>query len=275
MPADLRELQRRFFELVTAPEDVPATLAKRQLPVESLHEILRGDEKLSPAARLDIYANMYFFRIRDVLRDDYEKVVKLVGDEAFHNLVTDYLVAHPPRHFSLRNAGRALPEFLRAHPLAEHRPYLADLARLERERIEVFDAADCATLDMESLRTRAPETFASLELQLIPACTTIAAEFAVDEAWQALDEDREPPALSRAPSTFAVWRNEPMTYHRALGPDEAALWPLLAGGVSFGIVCDRLTERHADEDVAPLAFQLLATWVNEGLLRAEEEEGEG
>ena len=75
-----------------------------------------ADAKLSAVDRLDVYANMYFFRMLDVLRDDYAKVVAVVGDDAFHNLVTDYLVACRPAHPSLREVGARLPGFLARHP---------------------------------------------------------------------------------------------------------------------------------------------------------------
>lgn len=270
--SSLRDVQRRFHELVTAPESVHKTLASRGSSVEELGRIIRGDGVLSAADRLDIYANMYFFRIRDVLRDDYPKVLALVGDDEFHNLATDYLAAHAPDHFSLRNAGKRLPDFIAGHRLSEQCSHLADLARLERERLEVFDAADAETLTMDELRARPPETFASLALELIPAHGTFETQFPVDEIWQALEDEQPPPAIAPQKTRFVVWRAEPMIYHRPLGDDEQALWPLLAGGVSFGVVCERLSERHPHEDVAPIAFQLLAAWVEEGLLRREEEE---
>src|SRR4029077_19404566 len=93
-----------------------------------------GDERASAIERLDVYANMYFFRILDALRGDYPKVLAVVGDDAFHNLATDYLQAHPSRHPSLRFVGAALPAFLRGHALAGPRPWLPGLAPLEWAR---------------------------------------------------------------------------------------------------------------------------------------------
>jgi hypothetical protein len=268
----LRALQRRFHELVTAAEGVPLLVDEGRVTVSELDAMVRGDTRLAAAQRLDIYANMYFFRIRDVLRDDHPKLVALIGDDAFHNLATDFLAAHPPEHFSLRNAGRKLPRFLDGHALIEPFPFIADLARLERQRLEVFDAADAELLTMESLRARAPATFAALSLELVPAQARVSARFAVDEAWQALDEGQPLPSLPPCPTELVVWRAEPMIYHRRLNSDEEALWPLLVAGVSFGVLCERLSERHPHEDVAPIAFQLLASWVEEGLLTSD---GEG
>ena len=114
--------------------------------------MVAGDARLSAVERLDVYATMYFVRIHDVLRDEYARTAAVLGGEAFHDLVTDYLQACPPAHPSLREAGARLPAFLAAHALAADRPWLAELARLERARLEVFDGPDAAPLSIAALR---------------------------------------------------------------------------------------------------------------------------
>ena len=146
----LAELQARFHALVTAPESVAATLAARGAQaVGDVHELVVGDARLSAVERLEIYANMYFFRIRDVLRDEFPRTAALLGDSTFHDLVVDYLAAIPPRHPSLREVGARLPAFLAAHSTARARPWLAELARLERTRLELVDAPDAETLTLD------------------------------------------------------------------------------------------------------------------------------
>ena len=126
-----------------------------------------GDARLSAVDRLDVYASMYFVRIHDVLREELARTAAAVGDEAFHDLVTDYLQACPPSHPSLREAGARLPAFLATHALAVDRPWLAELARLERARLEVFDGPDAEPVSIASLREVPPERFGALRLHLI------------------------------------------------------------------------------------------------------------
>ena len=85
-------------------------------------EMIAGDARLSPEARLDIYAEMYFFRIHDVLRDEAPRTAAVLGGAAFHDLVTDYLRACPPNHPSLREAGARLPAFLADAPARRGAP---------------------------------------------------------------------------------------------------------------------------------------------------------
>jgi hypothetical protein len=127
-PPSLAEIQERFYALVTAPEGVGKALVERGLAPEDLARMVVGDARLGAVARLDVYANMYFFRILDVLREAYPKLTAAVGDSAFHDLITDYLLACPPAHPSVAHAGDRLPQFLSTHPLALERPWLLPLA---------------------------------------------------------------------------------------------------------------------------------------------------
>ena len=153
-----------------------------------------GDERLSAVERLDIYANMYFFRIRDVLRDELAKTAALLGDDAFHDLVTDYLVACPPSHPSLREAGARLPGFLATHALGAERPWLAELARLERTRLELHDGPDAAPLSEEAVRRVPAEALGALSLRLVPCHALLDDRFGVAAMWRAEGPAAGPPA---------------------------------------------------------------------------------
>lgn len=276
MPVDprslsLSEVQRAFYTLVTAPEGVAQGLRDQGHVPENLEAWIRPNGPLSSLERLDIYANMYFFRIRDILREEYPKVVACVGDAAFHNLIVDYLVARPPSHPSVRNAGERLPSYLAEHELGTERPWLAELAALERARIEVVDAADSDTLTVDHLRTLTPEDFAGLPLRLIAAHLVVDAQYAIDELWERLEEegaeDPQEQAPEQASRQILVWREGVLIYHLALDDDEAALWPLVREGVPFGVICERLAERQEDPEVAAQrAFELLGRWATHGVL---------
>ena len=152
----LADTQQLLWRLIAAPEGVAAALAadsdRGGTLTAALQCTVRGDARLSAVERLDIYANMYFFRILDVLKEDYPATCALLGDVAFHNIVTDYLLSHAPTHFSIREAGRHLPAVLAAHAAASIHPSAADLARFERALNDAFDAAvEVALLVLEVL----------------------------------------------------------------------------------------------------------------------------
>ena len=271
----LAELQARFFELVTAAESVGAELAAHGIPERELAALLAGDARASATERLDVYANMYFFRILDVLRADYPKLAAVVGDAAFHDLATGYLQAHPSRHPSLRFVGAALPGFVARHALADERPWLGELAALEWARVDVFDRADVALLARQDVAAVAPGAFADIALRPIPACELVPAAFSVEDVWRALEADGAsvPGAPPRAPAGHAllVWRRGVTVHHRAVDQTERrALTGILARPPStptFGALCASLAEAGAsEEDAAQRAVQLLGQWLADDLL---------
>ncbi|HEY6475204.1 MAG TPA: DNA-binding domain-containing protein [Polyangia bacterium] len=264
----LADTQAWFYQLVTARESVAATVATLGPQARrALDEIVAGDARLPAAARLEIYADMYFARLRDVLRDEYPKSLMLLGAAAFHDLVVDYLSACPPSHPSLRELGARLPGFLAEHPVAAERPWAAELARLERARLELFDGPDAEPLTIESLRARPPERFATLSLRLVPCQGLLALLFDVATLWRADD----PGTVTPRPATGAVlvWRREREVLHRGVGDEEASwLRRLASDDVAFEALCAGLADGRTDEAAAARAFELVGRWASDGLLRA-------
>jgi hypothetical protein len=267
--ADLAATQKIFFRLITAKERVEVALEETGMSARTLGELIRGDDKGDGVARLDIYANMYFFRLHDVLSEIVPRLCRLLGPAEFHNLCTDYFHAHLPASPNIGQCGRHLAAFLDGW--APERPWLSDLARLELARHDIFDMQDSEVLTLDALRTRPPESFAELELPLIPAHQLVAVRFPVEELWQALKDDIEELALpEESPRTLIVWRPGIEVFHRALDAQEAELVAALEDGLQFGHVCDRIAQRVSEEEAPQVAFQHLGQWVTDGLIARQE-----
>lgn len=283
---DLHGLQSLFWRLVTAPEGVgsgAADLRRRgELESEDLSFLVcpgpaRRDARLDPTQRLDIYADMYFYRLRDCLAENFPKVAGHIGDALFHNLVTDYLLAHPPKHYSLRELGRALPEFLESTDLANSFPAIADLASLEWARFDVFDDTDAVPLSRQDLLEAgsAPETFA---MRLIPSCRALILDARVPGLWKHLDPDGDSASEgeSNRPTRsesigLRVWRKGFAVFHRPVSPDEESCLGLLVGeGATLAQLGERLLERQAsgvpDAQVARHLASLLDLWARDEVL---------
>jgi len=265
----LAELQRRFFELVTGPQRIAEELARRGIPEPELAALIAGDARASAVERLDVYANMYFFRILEVLRADYPKLAAVVGAEPFHDLATDYLQSHPSRHPSLRFVGAALPGFLARHALGATRPWLAELAALEWARVDVFDRADAEVLSHAALSALEPEAFAALALASVPACALVPAAWTVEDVWRAIEGGLEPAAPTMADPRHAilVWRRGVTVHHRTVGARERRALESLLPGTTFGALCAALgDELDSAETAARLAADFLGRWLADDLL---------
>jgi hypothetical protein len=280
-PPQLRDLQALFWRLLTAPEGVRKGVAelrrKGELESEDLSFLVRPDARLRPVERLDIYADMYFYRLRDCLAEDFAKVVALIGGARFHNLVTDYLLASPSSHFSLREVGRALPGFLGTHPLASQIPILPDLARLEWARLDVFDEVDAEPLSRQWLLEKGGTHPEQLPVTLIGSARLIRVDASVPGLWRQLHDGEgakgvDEPNLSRSQDRgVCVWRKGFAVFHRALSEDEEACLEALASkAATFAELGEILLERQppssSHHQTAQRLAELLDLWTRGGLL---------
>ncbi|MBK7973406.1 MAG: putative DNA-binding domain-containing protein [Deltaproteobacteria bacterium] len=267
----LDRTERLLWRLITAPEGVAKGLVAEGDPEAiALGAVLVSDERLSAVERLDVYANMYFARLLDVVREDFPTVARLLGSASFHNLVTDYLLAHPPTHFSLRYAGAALPGFIAAHALAGERPWLGDLARLEWTLTDLFDGADSETIDATALAGFAPDEWPTLRFRTVPAFRLLELEWAVHETSAAARDEREPeadpPLPERRPTLVRVWRLGHQVVHREIDPIEGRALAALAAGRSFAELCEEVGALVGADEAPARVATLLAGWLADGMI---------
>ena len=267
MPSDLIWVESLLYRLITAPAGVEEGLAQEQsLTSGGLAQVIAGDARLSAAERVDIYANMYFYRLLDVLKEDFPATLAILGAERFHNLVTGYLIEYPPAHFSISYAGNHLADFLADHPLREEFPFLADLTRMERALIEVFHATDATALDAEQMRAIPPEDWPSLNLTLHPSIQTLELQWDVATILRAVEQGEEPSQPAREAIAMMVWRNRNRVYYRAIDDLEREQLAAISGGTSFGEICEMIADAVEEGNPAVAINQRLEIWLSDGIL---------
>ncbi|HUI26663.1 MAG TPA: DNA-binding domain-containing protein [Candidatus Kryptonia bacterium] len=265
----LAQTQHLLWRLITAPSGVADGLQSLGdadgLLGGGLEAIINGDAVLPAVRRLDIYANMYFFRLLDAVKEDFPTVLAVVGADEFHNLITDYLLHHPPSHPSLREAGRHLPAFVSGHRLAEARPFLSDLARFEWALVEAFDSPDAPVVEPAALASVAPDAWPGLRLLLTPSLQLLQSEWVVSEPWRRVQDGEEPGTAPLRPSWFRTWRCELRVLHREIAADEFAALSSAIRGEPFSAMCEAIAEQTT-ESAAERAAHLLHQWLADGLL---------
>ena len=305
--AGLRPTQRLFWDLIAAPEGVlpglEALVRDGRAGPDDLDRMIVGDARLSAAERLDIYANMYFFRLLDALKEDYPRLLAALGPARFHNLITDYLLACPSGHPSLRYLGRRLPAFLAEHPLERESPGLADLARLEWARADLFDDADAVVLTRAALAGLPQDAAGELMLTLVPAFRLLNLEHDAVSVWRALGGDPAAagaagagaagagatsagivveggrtcahhdadhlealPRFARRPTAVRVWRQGFAVHHRSIDDEERDALGLLAEGATLGRVAQCLSAGRPVAEATARFGALLQRWLDDGLL---------
>jgi len=251
----LRELQGGFWRAI-------ATEPGRLTADTGLLSLAAPSATLGTDSRLRVYADAYFWRLRDVLAEDFPRLAERLGAESFEALAASYLRTHPSRTPSLRHLGDALPAFLAGS--AGHAPHLADLARLERARVDVFDAPDDCPLTMDDLRAVPPEAWPSLRFVPIRALRVLHLDWQVVPYWaEAAQEPSAPESTA-----VRVWRGADYRVHHAILSDRATeALDAIREGADFEALCSVWGDLTI-EDGASRATAFLARLVSDGILVA-------
>jgi hypothetical protein len=274
-PAELSAIERQLWRLIVAPSGVASILEELgDAEAQALARRVSGDASLSAVDRLGVYANAYFYRIRDCLAENFETLHAALGAEYFHDLVTAYLIVHPPRHPSLRFAGDRLADYLldapSAEPFRSRLPWAADLARLEWALRFSFDAADASVVSREDLAAIDPQGWADLRFIFQPAYTLLKLAWPVDHYRRCFDRDAELPIAPLSPESVAVciWRFEERVRYRRVDCYEAEALGRASEGESFGALCGWLGSKMSDAEASACAAGWLRRWQTDGMLGA-------
>lgn len=245
----LPELQALFWDAI-------ASAPGEARPSSWLCHWIHPGETLDPAQRVGIYADMYWARIRDVLRGDFARTAEVLGDQRFDELARGYVARRPSRDPSIARVGEAFADHLAAHLPAEAPPYVPDLARLEWARVAAFTAADATPLRLDDLQRMAADALPDLHLRPVPSLTLLELGWPV----QRLLAEAAPDAIAPAPTLLRVWRHELLVFHATV---DAVERPALLG-LLRGATFEEIAETCAD---ASDAAGLLARWLEDGLIR--------
>ena len=245
----LRELQGLFWRAISADAAPPAALLAESEPSATL----------TGAERLRVYADAYFWRLHDVLAEDFPRVTAILGAARFADVVREHLTTHPSTHFSVHHVGRELAATIARR--ADVPSYVADLARLEWARREVFGAPDAEPLTVEALRAVAFGEWPHLRFTPIPALTLVRAGWPVHEVWSGTDA-----VCVSAATCIRVWRGQDQrVYHAPMDALDAEAFDRLMAGEPFGVLCTAYDELGPVEG-ARRATGLLARWLEDGII---------
>jgi Putative DNA-binding domain len=151
-------VQQWFQAVVTHPAGVaagaasPAAQRLVRLDRGALEQLVRRSRRLTAEQRLEIYANAYYARLLECLRDTFPVLAQVLGAEVFDSFAFDYLQRYPSRSYTLYRLAESFPRFLdetrpdqppaagAAGPAGPAWPdFLIDLATFELAIAEVFD----------------------------------------------------------------------------------------------------------------------------------------
>jgi putative DNA-binding protein len=242
--------------------------------------ILAGDDTVlteildSPREKRDtlfgVYRYAYGSRLVEAMRNDHELLHAYLGDEMFDEMGHAYVKARPSEHPNLRWFSQGLPDFLKsAKPYCDH-PVLCDLAALEKNLNDAFDAVEGPVLELTGMAGFAPEAWPDLEFRAHPSACRLDLATNASAIWLALKNDETPPeaATLEQPSHLLIWRQDVTPMFRELSAEEAMMWDEAANGVPFGVLCEMLATYDDPDGAAGRGASYLHGWITSGILTA-------
>lgn len=256
-PTAVAALQLWFQASITHPAGLDAAQNDREvtalLPGDArrLDDLLEPSAQLTAAQRLEIYANAVFLRFRDVLQNDFPAVVAAIGHEPFTACVREYIERHPSTSFTLNDLGARFPDFLagEATPpaVADSRPFLAELAQLERTVEELFHERHVEAALPAALAQLPPARWADARFTLIAAARLLQFRWPVDPWLQAVRDGASPPLPAAADSWLLVHRREWRVWRTRLSALQFRLLAALANGSRLGAALESAAQDEAEQ----------------------------
>lgn len=275
---NLRKLQARFMAHIRHPEG--PEIAKEQMArldpeLRQLQHWIAAPNEDFATQRFSIYANAYFTRLYDILREFFPRLAEAIDEDSFQNLIVDYLIVHPSTHASAFLIGERLADFLRAYPRPNAPHWLPDLVALEWARLDQFCKPDHPILTQETLATYPPDTWGEMRFGISPACTLLTLQSPAYRIWLALNDKTPLPSIPLQESPTLVWRSGFALSHESLTPSEASAFQMLQSGADFNTFCGCFLAEEAGEQeeltqeilqrTIQKAYACFGRWLSSGL----------
>ncbi len=114
----LAQIQRWFQAVVTHPDGVEAGLTSPEARAEidvspsRIEDMVDPSKRRTSVERLEVYANAYYARLLECLRDEFPALLHAVGEEVFDGLAFGYLQSYPSRSYTLSELSRQFAQYL-------------------------------------------------------------------------------------------------------------------------------------------------------------------
>jgi len=184
--------------------------------------------------RFNVYRNNVIASLVEALADGFPVVRKLTGDEFFRAVARQYVQNNIPNSPLMFRYGDRFPGFLADHPSATGIPYLADVARLEWARREVYHAADSNPCSGNPFAKIPAEKLGSISVRLLPAVRIVESSYPILGIWKA-NTEKEPVAITARSDDVLVSRPEMLIEMRTLPAGAARFLRCLASGDALGV----------------------------------------
>lgn len=217
--------------------------------------------------RVAIYAHGFYGRLEDTLANDYSSLAELLGESKFNAICRKYIDAYPSYHYSLNPFGQHLSQFLRETPAYRKKTYLSEIAAFEWAESEAIVKPNAELLSESDLRDLPPKAWPKLKFYLHPSSQILCMHWnslaLIETVRQGHSIPR--PRKLKNPQFVLVWRRQLEVCYHTLDYLEQALLQAIKSQATFIELCEQLSHKMPEAEVATYIVQKLHSWLNEQL----------
>lgn len=289
-PCNLDQIQQWMQTVIMHPDGIVAGMASERardqidIDPDQIEKIVRRSHRQTSTERMQIYANAYYARLVECLREEFPALAHTLGEETFDGFAFHYLQEHPSQSYTLAHLGKNFPRYL-----TETRPedletpssgptwvdFLIDVATVERLYSEVFDGPGVEgkpILLQEDLAKIPTEVWPEARLVPVPCLQLVALQYPVHDYISAVRHHEEATIPEASPTFLVVTRREYIVRRTAVSRLEYDLLQALVDGESVGAAIERVASAP-DGDIETLETDLpqwFQTWASAGYFQAIE-----
>ncbi|MDF1665954.1 MAG: DNA-binding domain-containing protein [Planctomycetota bacterium] len=243
-PPTLKKMENWLLEIIRHPNIIALAIDSDEVTphrpdgVQSVDDAIGRSKYLTAEQRLGVYANMYFWRLIDILADHFEVIQGTMGHDMFFNVARSYLIAHPSSRPTLYDLGSKFVTYLESQDDFEipNQEFCVELARLEDTIEQIFHADQSTTLVVEELVKIPTESWGNACFECVAALQLHAFEYPVNRYWQSYqntEEDEKPEVPGKGSSWVAVVRRDYVVWRYNLDEAQYTLLKAFQSGKSL------------------------------------------
>lgn len=280
-PPSLRNLQLWMKWAVTDPRGVIEALAnpypkdlanleRYTSPQIDAFPWIKEEPPISKSERVDIYAEAYFSRIYESMKDDFRATARVLGETSFQKLVADYLKEYPSKTSNIGEVGRSFSKFVSGYQDLFEAPFLAPLVELEWLAIESFYANNSGHLDPSRLAALSQEDWSEVSFKLAPSLRLLKTNWPLDQMWNIRDGESEVDSLSLEFSSesqqFILIRDGGSVSFEKITAPEYSILQRLQSKVSLVAALEEVASLSPNQDIEHHVMTWFNEWVSRGVI---------
>ncbi len=151
-PENLLRIQKWFAAAITEPLTIDHCLPMASSALEEAKNYIRPSKTLLSHERIELYYRQYWWRLLDVLQENFPTVVRLFGKEDFNQKIAiPYLSKHPSTHWALCRLGDTITAWIKRNYKENDREIIRIAAEMDWSAQIAFWSGKRAPIDPTSL----------------------------------------------------------------------------------------------------------------------------